>query len=153
MVRTKKRKRAFSWCKYIYALACVRVRESVCACIHTCVSACTYVPVHILSVLWKNAQFSFLTSTCHRLRDMLRQEEQHYLAAMEAAEETTLERQARMRERAKSLKEKRESERLQIVQNKYDQQFRWELWQHLMFTFVCFQRMHVPVIKGTVSLP
>ena len=59
-----------------------------------------------------------------RLREMLRREEQEYLAAMEAAEETTLERQAKMRERAKSLKEKREQERLQFVQDKYDQQFR-----------------------------
>lgn len=59
-----------------------------------------------------------------RLREMLRQEEKEYLAAMEAAEETTLERQAKMRERARSLKEKREQERLQFVQDKYDQQFR-----------------------------
>jgi len=59
-----------------------------------------------------------------RLREMLRQEEQEFMALMEAGEETTLERQARMRDRAKALKEKRENERLQFVQDKYDQQFR-----------------------------
>lgn len=59
-----------------------------------------------------------------KLRDLFKQEEQGYLAEMEAAEETTLERQAKMRERAKSLKEKREAERLQVVQAKYDQQFK-----------------------------
>ncbi|KAK7115865.1 cilia- and flagella-associated protein 53-like [Littorina saxatilis] len=89
-----------------------------------------------------------------RLRDMLRQEEQHYLAAMEAAEETTLERQARMRERAKSLKEKRESERLQIVQNKYDQQFRAQC-EELRTTLskreqdiVCAERLEQLKLKG-----
>lgn len=59
-----------------------------------------------------------------RLREMLRQEEEMYLCEMEDKEETVLERQAKMRERARSLKERRESERLQFVQEKYDQQFR-----------------------------
>lgn len=39
---------------------------------------------------------------------MLRSEEQRYLREMEAGEETVLERQAKMRERAKFLKDKRE---------------------------------------------
>lgn len=56
---------------------------------------------------------------------MLRAEEQRYLREMEAGEETVLERQAKMRERAKFLKDKREEERLQFVQEKYDQQFRY----------------------------
>uniref|UniRef100_A0A0B6ZEC7 Trichohyalin-plectin-homology domain-containing protein n=1 Tax=Arion vulgaris TaxID=1028688 RepID=A0A0B6ZEC7_9EUPU len=43
---------------------------------------------------------------------------------MEEQKETLLERQAKMRERAKFLKDKRESERLAFVQEKYDQQFR-----------------------------
>ena len=43
---------------------------------------------------------------------------------MEESEETVIERQAKMRERAKFLKDKRESERLSVVQEKYDQQFR-----------------------------
>lgn len=54
----------------------------------------------------------------------MRREEQEYIAEMEAAEETVIERQARMRERAKQLKERREAERLQVVQEKYDQLFR-----------------------------
>ena len=41
---------------------------------------------------------------------MLLAEEQQYIEEMEAKEETTLERQAKMRERAKFLKEKREQE-------------------------------------------
>lgn len=56
---------------------------------------------------------------------MLQQEEADYLAEMESKEETTLERQAKMRERARALKEKRERERLEFVQDKYDQQFRY----------------------------
>jgi len=55
---------------------------------------------------------------------MLQQDEAQYLAEMEDKEETTIERQAKMRERARSLKEKREQERLAYVQEKYDQQFR-----------------------------
>lgn len=47
-----------------------------------------------------------------------------YLREMDAKEETVLERQAKMRERAKFLKDRREDERLQYVQEKYDQQFR-----------------------------
>jgi len=56
---------------------------------------------------------------------MLLAEEQQYIEEMEAKEETTLERQAKMRERAKFLKEKREQERLKLVQEKLDQ--RWRL--------------------------
>lgn len=48
-----------------------------------------------------------------------------YLREMEDKEETVLERQAKMRERAKFLKDRREEERLQFVQEKYDQQFRY----------------------------
>ena len=44
---------------------------------------------------------------------------------MASKEETVLERQAKMRERAKQLKEKRESERLAVVQQKLEQQ--WKL--------------------------
>lgn len=56
---------------------------------------------------------------------MLLVEEQSYIEEMEAKEETTLERQAKMRERAKFLKEKREEERLRLVQEKYDQRWRY----------------------------
>ena len=55
---------------------------------------------------------------------MLAREEQAYIQEMEDSQETVLERQAKMRERAKFLKDKRESERLLTVQDKYDQQFR-----------------------------
>lgn len=61
-----------------------------------------------------------------KLRALLRKEDAEYTAEMEAAEETVLERQAKMRERAKFLKEKREAERLQFVQDKLDQKFRSE---------------------------
>ncbi|KAK3098560.1 hypothetical protein FSP39_020643 [Pinctada imbricata] len=59
-----------------------------------------------------------------RLREMLQAEEAAYLYEMESIEETTLERQAKMRDRARYLKDKREDERLKFVQEKYDQQFR-----------------------------
>ena len=44
---------------------------------------------------------------------MLRQEEEQYMLEVEDKQETMLERQAKMRERAKFLKEKREKERLE----------------------------------------
>jgi hypothetical protein len=47
-----------------------------------------------------------------------------YLSEIAGKEETVLERQAKMRARAKSLKEKRESERQEYVQEKLDQQWR-----------------------------
>ncbi|KAK6494415.1 cilia- and flagella-associated protein 53 [Huso huso] len=59
-----------------------------------------------------------------RLRDLLDTEEKHYINEMESMEETTLERQAKMRERAKTLRERRESERQKLVVEKRDQQFR-----------------------------
>lgn len=43
---------------------------------------------------------------------------------MASKQETVLERQARMRERAKSLKDKREMERLNLVEKKLDQRWR-----------------------------
>lgn len=43
---------------------------------------------------------------------------------MDAKEETTIERQARMREQAKALKEKREQERMVVVQEKLERQWR-----------------------------
>lgn len=59
-----------------------------------------------------------------RLRSLLETEEQQYLEEMDAKEETVLERQAKMREKAKALKEKRERERLNLVQEKLEQQWR-----------------------------
>ncbi len=43
---------------------------------------------------------------------------------MTTQEETVLERQAKMRERAKQLKERRESERMAFVQEKLEQQWK-----------------------------
>ncbi|XP_040277026.1 cilia- and flagella-associated protein 53 [Bufo bufo] len=59
-----------------------------------------------------------------RLKALLEAEELEQIKEMESMEETTLERQAKMRERAKSLRERRERERLAIVAEKRDQQFR-----------------------------
>ena len=44
---------------------------------------------------------------------------------MASSQETVLERQARMRERAKSLRDKRETERLALVEKKLDQRWRY----------------------------
>ena len=55
---------------------------------------------------------------------MLREEEKQYIEEIERRVESPLERQAKMRERAKHLREKRESERLQFVQEKLDQRWR-----------------------------
>ena len=46
------------------------------------------------------------------------------MCEMASKKETVLERQARMRERAKSLKDKREAERLNLVEKKLDQRWR-----------------------------
>ena len=43
---------------------------------------------------------------------------------MTGGQETALERQSRLRERARQLREKREAERLAFVEQKYEQQFR-----------------------------
>ena len=54
---------------------------------------------------------------------MLDAEEEQYLTDIDAQQETTLERQAKMRARAKALREKREQERLALVEEKLD--IRW----------------------------
>lgn len=59
-----------------------------------------------------------------KLRELLANEEACLIQEMEDTQETVIERQAKMRERAKFLKDKRESERLMTVQEKYDLQFR-----------------------------
>jgi len=59
-----------------------------------------------------------------RLRSLLESDEKQYLLEMDAKEETVIERQAKMREKAKALKEKRECERLNVVQEKLEQQWR-----------------------------
>ena len=54
----------------------------------------------------------------------MRHEEECYLLEMEEKQETMLERQAKMRERAKFLKEKREKERIEYVDQKLDERWR-----------------------------
>ena len=52
-------------------------------------------------------------------------EEEVFLKEMEAQQETMEERQQKMSVRAKELKQKREAERLKVVQEKLDQQWRF----------------------------
>ncbi|KAM8827650.1 cilia- and flagella-associated protein 53 isoform 2-T2 [Spinachia spinachia] len=59
-----------------------------------------------------------------RLRVLLETEEQQLQQEMEDMKETSLEKQAKMRERAKVLREERERERRQLVSDKLEQQFR-----------------------------
>ncbi|KAJ0012794.1 hypothetical protein NQD34_017128, partial [Periophthalmus magnuspinnatus] len=58
-----------------------------------------------------------------RLRIMLETEEQQFLKEMEERRETTLDRQAKMRERAKVLRDIRETKRQEIVSEKMEQLF------------------------------
>jgi len=59
-----------------------------------------------------------------RLRELLDTEKTQYCAQSVTTEETALERQSRLRERARQLRDKREAERLAFVEQKYEQQFR-----------------------------
>ncbi|KAI3361903.1 hypothetical protein L3Q82_002222 [Scortum barcoo] len=59
-----------------------------------------------------------------RLRALLEEEEQQLLQEMEEKMETSVERQAKMRERAKTLRERRERDRQQLVSDKLEQLFR-----------------------------
>ncbi len=52
-------------------------------------------------------------------------EEEQQLAELVGMQETQLERQARMRERARTLKDKREVERLALVEEKLNQRWRY----------------------------
>jgi len=61
-----------------------------------------------------------------KLRALLDAEEEQYLIDIDAQQETTLERQAKMRARAKALREKREQERLALVEEKLDIRWREE---------------------------
>ncbi|XP_065186584.1 cilia- and flagella-associated protein 53-like [Sycon ciliatum] len=61
-----------------------------------------------------------------KLRKLLAEEEQQQLVELESRQETTVERQAKMRERATMLREKREKERQALAQEKMDQRWRLE---------------------------
>lgn len=62
---------------------------------------------------------------------MLQSEERELFQEMEAKNDTVIDRQARMRERAKYLQEKRESERKKVVAEKLDQLFRYWKCKHM----------------------
>ena len=66
----------------------------------------------------------FTTVVLYRLRDLLQREEKQYITELASKKETVLERQARMRERAKQLRDKREAERIALVENKLEQRWR-----------------------------
>ncbi|XP_023257031.1 cilia- and flagella-associated protein 53-like [Seriola lalandi dorsalis] len=59
----------------------------------------------------------------HRLAELLEAEQQQLLQELEEKKETTVERQNKMRERARLLRERRESERQQLVSHKLEQLF------------------------------
>ena len=61
------------------------------------------------------------------MRALLDAEEEQYLVDIDAQQETTLERQAKMRARAKPLREKREQERLALVEEKLDIRWRYSI--------------------------
>ncbi|XP_072272553.1 cilia- and flagella-associated protein 53 [Pyxicephalus adspersus] len=88
-----------------------------------------------------------------RLKALLETEELKYIQEMESMEETTLERQAKMRERARSLRERREKERLALVAEKRDQQFREQceelraLKSRMHQNEVCTERMAQLALK------
>ena len=61
----------------------------------------------------------------HRLRHLIASEEEMYFTEMASKAETLLERQARMRERARSLREKRERERVAEAERRLEQRWRY----------------------------
>ena len=65
-----------------------------------------------------------LSPSSSRLRTLMQSEEEQYMTEMAGQQETVLERQAKMRERAKMLRERREAERLALVEKKLDQRWR-----------------------------
>uniref|UniRef100_A0A8C5LLQ3 Cilia- and flagella-associated protein 53 n=1 Tax=Leptobrachium leishanense TaxID=445787 RepID=A0A8C5LLQ3_9ANUR len=92
-----------------------------------------------------------------RLKDLLEKEELEHIKEMESMAETTLERQAKMRERVKSLRERRENERLALVAEKRDQQFREQceelrsMRSHINLNEVCTERMAQLVLKEELN--
>ncbi|CAL1530958.1 unnamed protein product [Lymnaea stagnalis] len=76
-----------------------------------------------VKTLCQAAEFN-LECRREKLRNLFESEEACYLKEIDEKQETVLERQAKMRVRAKFLKDKREAERLAYVQEKYDQQFK-----------------------------
>ncbi len=80
--------------------------------------------------------YSTVMSLSYRLRSLLQTEEEQYLSETADKQETPLERQAKMRERARTLREKRETERLALVEKKLDQ--RWRQVKYLIYIYSTF---------------
>lgn len=59
-----------------------------------------------------------------RLRELLEAEEKQHLQEIEAKKETSVQRQEKMKEYIKALRERREKERQQLVSDKLEQRFR-----------------------------
>lgn len=59
-----------------------------------------------------------------RLRELLEAEEKQHLHEIEAKKETSVQRQEKMKEYIKALRERREKERQQLVSDKLEQLFR-----------------------------
>ena len=96
---------------------------TVCYCICIYMHVCTYVRTYRVVRICVFMHVFCAFFIC-RLREMLREEEESYVAEVAQQVETPIERQAKMRERARQLREKREVERLEIVQSKLDQRWR-----------------------------
>lgn len=59
-----------------------------------------------------------------RLHDLIISEDEKYMAEMLSMQDTPLEKLAKMKERSRYLREKRERERLAVVEEKLDQRWR-----------------------------
>ncbi|XP_003389146.1 PREDICTED: cilia- and flagella-associated protein 53-like [Amphimedon queenslandica] len=73
--------------------------------------------------LMQQRQYS-LEERRDKLRALLQSEEEQYMSEIAVKQETTLERQAKMRERARQLREQREQQRLALVDEKLEQRWR-----------------------------
>lgn len=77
-----------------------------------------------INMVYPPTEMLFLSPLSFRLRTLMQSEEEQYMTEMAGQQETVLERQAKMRERAKMLRERREAERLALVEKKLDQRWR-----------------------------
>ena len=66
---------------------------------------------------------------------------------MAGRQETALERQAKMRERARTLREKREAERLALVEKKLDQRWRLAAYRVLKTVMYMYAYFYLIFIK------
>lgn len=94
-----------------------------------------------VQTLLHETEFS-LEARRERLRDLLESEKAQYMNEAAMTQETTLDRQSRLRERAKQLREKREADRIALVEQKYEQQFR-EQCEELRTNVSTLQRQEI----------